>query len=110
MEDELQIAACPILLRMREVAMSHLHKRDRLTIERIGLAGTRNQALEMRRAQIFLEAFHPGATIDPHPGGALSALQVAAVPYIWRPTAMPPTSAARRKFFLTTLAKAITPL
>ena len=109
MEDELQIAACPILLRMREVAMSHLRKRDRPAIARTDLAGTRNQALEMRRAQIFLEAFHPGATIDPHPGGALSALQVAAVPYIGQRTAMPPTSAARRKFFLATLTKAITP-
>jgi hypothetical protein len=72
----------------------------------LDLAGTKDEACELRRAQIVLEAFHPGAIVEPHPVGALSALMVAAVPFIGQPNAMPNTSAARRMFFIAVIQKA----
>jgi hypothetical protein len=98
---------CPILRHMLQVAMEHLRKRDRRTLEMINLEGTKDKTRELARAQIFLEAFYPGAEVKPHPAGARSALHVASVPFIGQPDAMPKTSAARRKFFITAIRKAM---
>ena len=102
-----QPTACPILSRMRQVAIANLRKRDRPALERIDLARTKNEAGELRRAQIRLEGFHPGAEIKPHPGGAPSALTVAAVPFIGQPDSVRKTSAQRRKFFISAIQRAM---
>jgi hypothetical protein len=61
----------------------------------------------MARARIILEAFHLGAELKPHPLGALWALKVAAAPFIGQPNCMPKTSAARRKFLVEKVEKAL---
>jgi hypothetical protein len=93
---------------MRQVAIMHLHKRDCVALERIDLEGTKDEARELGRAQVCLEAFYPGAVVKAHPAGALSALNVASVPFIGRPNAMPKASAARRRFFIAAIERAIT--
>jgi hypothetical protein len=54
-----------------------------------------------------IEAFYQGGTVNAHPGGALSALKVASVPFISQRNAMPKTSAARRRFFIAAIEKAM---
>jgi hypothetical protein len=89
---------CPILRHMRQVAIVNMRKRDRTAIQQIDLEGTKkDEATEMRRAQVCLEAFYVGAKVKDHPGGALSALKVASVRFIGLPNAMPKTSARRAR-------------
>jgi hypothetical protein len=100
-------AVCPVLAHIREIALVFLRKRDRAAVLAINLEGTKVEGAELARAQIILEAFHPEATIRPHPLGAVWALKVAEVPFIGKPNAMPRTSAQRRKFFVAALKRAM---
>lgn len=93
---------------MREVALWKLRKRDRAAIQQINLEGTKtDEATELRRAQVCLEAIFPDAKVAPHPLGALWAFKVTAVPFIGQPDSVPKTSAARRKFFIAVIERAM---
>jgi hypothetical protein len=98
---------CPILTAMRDTAILLVRKRDRPALHKINLDGTKNETLELGRAQILLQTFYPGATIEPHPAGATAALVVATVPYIGKQHALPDSSATRRKLFVAIIEKAL---
>jgi hypothetical protein len=91
---------------MREVAIMSVSKLNKPIFEALDLEGTKDEARELARAQVFLEAFYPGASVKPHPLGALWAFKVAAVPFMGQPDAVPRSSAARRKFFIAMIEKA----